>query len=121
MNVLVLSGRLTKNFELNNNVAKSSIAVETYNGGTMFVDLSVFKKSADYCVKYCRKGDLVVVEGELNIFKKDDKVYTSCVVKTIQNCSGKKRKQGDDIYLEKDNVIADEAEVNIDDDSSLPF
>ena len=83
--------------------------------------LSVFKKSADYCVKYCRKGDLVAVEGELNIYKNETKTYVSCAVSRIQNCSSKKQSQGDDVILEKDNIVSEPNDIDIDDDNSLPF
>ena len=125
MNVLVLSGRLTKDFEYKNEMARSSIAVDTFKGGTMFVDITTFKSTAEYCVKYLRKGDLIVLEGELNIFKKDTKTYVSCNVSTIQSLGSKKAKSetqesGISLSEPKEVDITDEEITSITDDD-LPF
>ena len=129
MNVLILSGRLTKNFELYKGVAKSSIAVDTFDKKTMFVDITAFKANAEYCAKYLRKGEMVVVEGELNIFKKDDKTYVSCAIRNIQGGGKKKDDVDDDVKLTPsgaqmglptgDKDVADDP-IKIDDDD-LPF
>lgn len=121
MNALILSGRLTRDFELNNGVARSSIAVDTFKGDTMFVDISVFKGSADFCVKYLRKGDLVLVDGSLNIFKKDTKVYVSCCVSSIQSVGSRKK----DEIVDDEPMVVEENQVNTNDDvvsdEDLPF
>jgi len=129
MNLLILSGRLTKNFELSKGVAKSSIAVDVFKDKTMFVDITAFKANAEYCAKYLRKGEMVVVEGELNIYKKDDKTFVSCIVRSIQGGGKKKDDVEDDVKLVPSGVemglptgdkdVADDP-ISIEDDD-LPF
>lgn len=134
MNSLSLSGNLTRDFELNKGVAKCGIAINTWDKKTFFVDLIAFRQTAEYIAKgKYKKGDLVVVSGELNVNKYNDKVYVQCVVKDIERFS--KKKADDDVEIVEENVVSfsDPKEndvsdqelasadlINVDDDD-LPF
>jgi single-stranded DNA-binding protein len=88
MNLLVLSGNLTRDFTMKGSVAKSCLALQGRRI-VMYVDLVAFNKGAENCVKYNHKGDLVVVEGSLDISRYNDKNYISCVVNKITTLSAK--------------------------------
>jgi len=85
MNLIVMSGRLVKDFKNDNGIARSTLAVDMFKGDTMFIEINVFNKSVDYCEKYLHKGDFVLVDGQLNIYKKaSGESFISCSVRTIQ-------------------------------------
>ena len=84
MNILVVSGNLSKEPELRktlsgNSVANCSIAVnrtrKNANGEkeTDFIDFSCFGQTADYLVKYAHKGDRAEMSGRLESRKYTDK------------------------------------------------
>lgn len=72
MNKVILSGRLTKDVIVNeygeNKVCKNSIAINRKIKGveeTNFFEIDVWNKSAEYLEKYGKKGNKVLIEGEL--------------------------------------------------------
>lgn len=77
MNVVVLTGRLTKDVEMRNTpagalVANFDIAVDRPTGQgkekeTDFIKIIAWQKTAELCSKYLSKGLLVGVEGRLQI------------------------------------------------------
>ena len=74
MNQVILSGRLTRNIELketkNGSVsAKFALAVDKYRkeGKTVvFVNCIAFGHQANFLNKYCRRGQKIVVLGEID-------------------------------------------------------
>lgn len=125
INLLVLQGRLTKDFTNKNGNAYSCLAVDTYKGDTMFIDIAVFGKSAEYCFNYLTKGSSVLVEGSLNINEYQDKKYITCIVKTIQCIYGAKSepKEQTESPIAKSQPTSDldnSGSVDISDDD-LPF
>ena len=98
MNSLTLSGNLTRDFEFKNGVAKSGLAVSTWDKKTFFIDLVAFKQSADYIIKQkFKKGDLIVASGELNINTYNEKKYVQFIVREIDRFS--KKKDEDDVEI----------------------
>lgn len=78
LNAIVISGRVTQDPEIHTvgssekKLAKFGIANNKEymaKGGrktdTVFIDVQVWEKSADFVEKYLRKGDFCVVEGEM--------------------------------------------------------
>ena len=131
MNALSISGRLTKNFEFSKGVAKSGLAVDTWDKKTFFIDLVAFKSTAEYIIKgKYTKGSLVVVDGELSINKYNDKIYVQCIVKNIELVDKKDDIVEEDIKVVQsgaemglptsDKEVVDEPNINIE-DSDLPF
>lgn len=138
INNLSLSGHLVKGFELNKGVAKSSIAINTWDKKTFYVDLVAFKQTAEYIMKgKYQKGELVVIGGELNVNTYNEKKYVQCIVRDIDRIG---KANGDDVEIvesgaslgdPKENDVSDEEvativkedEVNIDDEDNLdlPF
>lgn len=102
MNLAVISGRTTKDFETfttktGTTIAKTAIAVDSGFGDkkhTDFIPITVFGKQADFCSQYVAKGDLVEVKGHIvtGSYKKTDgtTVYTTDVnVDDIKKLQGK--------------------------------
>lgn len=105
MNLAVISGRTTKDFETfttktGTTIAKTNIAVDSgfgENKRTDFIPITVFGKQADFCSQYVTKGDLVEVKGHIvtGSYKKNDgtTVYTTDVnVDDIKKLQGNKNK-----------------------------
>lgn len=72
INVAVIAGHLTKDVELSktqngNSVAKFTVAVNGYNNTTDFINCVAWNKLADIVNMYCKKGDLVTVEGRISV------------------------------------------------------
>ena len=72
INVAVIAGHLTKDVELaktqkGNIVAKFTVAVNGINDNTDFINCVAWNKLADIVDMYCKKGDLVTVEGRISV------------------------------------------------------
>lgn len=78
INVAIICGHLTKDVELlktqnGNSVAKFTVAVDGYNDRTNFINCVAWNKLADILNQYCKKGDLVTVEGRISVRNYDNK------------------------------------------------
>jgi single-strand DNA-binding protein len=51
---------------------------------TDFVNMSIWGKSAEYALKYSKKGSMVAIHGELQIDKKGEKIYTKVNVEDFK-------------------------------------
>ena len=89
INVAVIAGHLTKDVELaktqnGNSVAKFTVAVNGINDNTDFINCVAWNKLADIVNMYCKKGDLVTVEGRISVRNYENqqgqKVYITKVV-----------------------------------------
>ena len=72
INVAVIAGHLTKDVELSktqkgNSVAKFTVAVNGINDNADFINCVAWNKLADIVNMYCKKGDLVTVEGRISV------------------------------------------------------
>ena len=94
INVAVIAGHLTKDVELaktqnGNSVAKFTVAVNGYNDTTDFINCIAWNKLAEILNMYCKKGDLVTVEGRISVRNYENqqgkKVYiTEIVANNVQ-------------------------------------
>lgn len=94
INVAIICGRLTKDIELSktqngNSVVKFTVAVDGYNDNTNFINCVAWNKLADILNQYCKKGDLVTVEGRISVRNYENqqgqKVYiTEIVANNVQ-------------------------------------
>lgn len=94
INVCIICGRLTKDIELSktqngNSVVKFTVAVDGYNDNTNFINCVAWNKLADILNQYCKKGDLVTVEGRISVRNYENqqgqKVYiTEIVANNVQ-------------------------------------
>lgn len=123
MNVVILTGRLTKDFAMVGKSARTSIAVKRDYGkdNTIdFIDIVAFGKMVDYVVKYARKGNLVSVVGCWNTYKKDGKTNHSCAISEL-HVIGKAKEEVEEDYPD-DLPIGDDEDVSEQDiEDSLPF
>lgn len=78
MNRIVLSGRLTRDAEVNktkggNTVVEMRIAVNISAEKTLFIDVSAWNSIALNIAEYLTKGTKIIVDGMLNINEYEDK------------------------------------------------
>jgi single-strand DNA-binding protein len=90
MNIFIGIGRLVREPELKElkggkTLTNFSIAISrTFNKEqTDFVNCVAWGKTGEYIAKYGKKGSQVSVQGELNIDKVDDKLYTKVNVSQV--------------------------------------
>jgi single-strand DNA-binding protein len=96
-NFLIVVGRLTKDPELRylqNGDAVCSLDIATNKKwtdtqgnkkeSTTFINTAVFKKQAENCAQYLKKGSTVLIEGELKTesWEKDGKKHSKLAVRT---------------------------------------
>lgn len=66
-NVLILIGRITKEVELRTNGDKSicriPMAVQNGKDDTTFIEVTAFGNTANTVNQYCKKGDLIAING----------------------------------------------------------
>lgn len=106
MNLVVITGRTTKDFETYSSksgsmVAKCTLAVDSGFGDnkrTDFISITTFGKTAEFCSQYINKGDMAEVRGHIvtGSYKKSDgtTVYTTDVnVDEIKKLQSKPREE----------------------------
>lgn len=100
MNKFIGIGRLVRDAEIKEmkggkQLANFSIAItRAYNKEqTDFINCVAWGKTAEYLGKYAKKGQLVSVDGELNIDKVNDKYYTKVNVASVSVLSSKNEVQ----------------------------
>lgn len=96
MNKFIGVGRLVKDPELktvgkDKTLANFSIAINRayQKDATDFLNCTVWGKTAEYLSKYAKKGQLVAVEGELNIDKVNDRYFTKISASNVSILSSK--------------------------------
>lgn len=67
-NILILTGRITRNIELkytnsNKPYTNINLAVNNAKDDTTFIDIKLFNNLAQTVSKYCKKGDLIGIQG----------------------------------------------------------
>lgn len=96
LNKVQIIGNVTREPEINNGVARFSVAVnEKYKGKdgnmvetTEFFNCVAFSKLSDVIQNYVTKGMKVYCEGKQSTYKKDDKVYVNMNVSSLQMLGG---------------------------------
>lgn len=78
LNRIILVGRLVADPEVRSTVnglpvAKFRLAVNRPEGsGTDFIDVVAWRKLAESCADFCRKGQLILVEGSIQVRSFED-------------------------------------------------
>ena len=72
MNIVALSGRLVKDVETKKTkngkeYCDFTIAVNKYKDGANFINVQSWNATATYLGKYAKKGNMVIVEGSLEV------------------------------------------------------
>lgn len=130
MNFIIIKGRLTKDPELRqtpngNSVCNISVAVDrSYSKDgekqTDFFDCTFWKGGAEFVNHYFRKGQEIIVSGEMQSRKYTDKDGNNRTAWEIGNanaefCGSKRDNSGGEDYAPK------LAEIPSDDDGELPW
>lgn len=103
LNLAILIGRLTADPELRytpNGTAVATFTIATDRFGkegekeTTFIPIVVWRKQAENCAEYLRKGSLAAVEGRINVRSYEDKEgkkrwVTEVVAEAVRFLSGK--------------------------------
>lgn len=134
-NLVVLTGRLTADPELKTttngtNVTTFSIAVERrYRSGeerqTDFINIVAWQKTAEFITKYFKKGNLIGIEGSIQTRRYQDKngnnrTAFEVIANNVQFVESK-RESGAEGASFSNADGNDFAEMDIADDSDLPF
>lgn len=94
MQKIIIIGNVCKDPEINNGVAKFSVAVnEKYKGkeSTEFFNCVAFAKTADVVENYVTKGMKLCVEGKQSTNEYEGKRYTSLLVNGLEMLGGGKQ------------------------------
>ena len=105
MNLIIMVGKLTKDFE-----DKNGVMVGTIADGKSYYDLVAFGFKTDL-VKDFKKGQLVIVQGELRKNKYNDRYYYKIAISEIalfqyQQTSGSE-------ILDNSEIIEDNPPLNV--------
>ncbi|HCY8173557.1 single-stranded DNA-binding protein [Bacillus sp. JR_15] len=101
-----------------------NLAVSRTNGEkTDFINCVVWNTKAENLVKYQSKGNLIIVEGSTETYKKDDINMSRCLVEKITYLENKKKNEDEDNDVKStiDDEKSDSSESDIIQDGDLPF
>lgn len=78
MNVLTVSGNLTRDPELKTtqsakSVCSGSVAINDGKDKTLFLNFVAWEKTGELIAEYCKKGDKFTASGRLDLRKYEDK------------------------------------------------
>ena len=138
MNKFQFMGRLTRDPETrttpntNTQVTTFSIAVNRrfadQNGERKadFFNLTAFGKLAEFCSKYYRKGQQVLVEGRIQNRSWDDqngqkRYATDFIIENAYFADSRRDSAGSNVDMEVPSSSADGDFITIDDNEELPF
>jgi single-strand DNA-binding protein len=83
---------------------------------TDFINISIWGKTAEYALKYTTKGSMIAIQGELQIEKKNDKIYTRVNVEDIKifnkNPNKETEKQSKNV-IDTNDFLADDIDTNL--------
>ena len=130
MNIVILKGRLAADPELKTTQSGVSVCSFTLavnrrfnKDETDFISCQAWRQSAEFVSKYFRKGQEILIEGELNIDKwettdGDKRTAPKVVVDRVEFCGGKS--DSDTAKKTSATAPANDYEAIVDDDD-LPF
>lgn len=129
INKVIYSGRIATDLKLRKSKNDKSyvffnIAVPRQfdNDRTDFINCVVWGKQAESLVDYQSKGNLIIIEGSTETYKKDSINMSRCLVEKISFLESKKENKKDDV-AEDDAISPAEEDSNTDKPISddLPF
>lgn len=130
LNTIIIQGRLTKEPELRATpqgtpVATFSVACDRggKDKGCDFIDVNAWKHTAEFVCKYFHKGDMILVEGRLQVRTYQDKATGKnrnayeVVANNVNFCGGKSESATQSAAPAP---VSEGFEI-VDDSSDLPF
>lgn len=130
INKVIYSGRIATDLKLRKSKNDKSyvffnIAVPRQfdNDRTDFINCVVWNAKAENLVKYQSKGNLIIVEGSTETYKKDDINMSRCLVEKITYLENKKKTEDEDNDVKStiDDETSDSSNTEIIQDDDLPF
>ena len=126
MNHITLTGRITQELELRHtgkvDIVNYQLACRRDKDTTDFINITTFGEFAKTLCQYCHKGDLIGIEGRLQIsqYEKDGKKYSSYSVisEKVEFLNTKKEEKEEKTTSTQTSIKQDEIIV---DDDMLPF
>lgn len=126
MNRVTLLGRLTSDLELRStasgkDIVSYTLAVRRDSENTDFINCATFGEFAKTLHQYCHKGDMIGVDGRLQIsqYEKDGKKYTSySVISEKVDFANIKKEDSGNTTQSFQSISQDEIVLE---DSELPF
>lgn len=137
INVVVITGRLTRDVELRTlndgaSVANFGVAVERNyvskdknERPADFFNVTAWRGTADFVAKYFKKGDMIAIDGSLQSRQYIDKdgnnrTAIDIVAENISFCGGKNSSNGESNASKSDDNASDNQVAN-DGSDDLPF
>lgn len=135
MNIVILTGRLTRDTELSNTQGgtgylRNAIAVKKdYKNkdgeyDTDFYNFCAFGKTAEYLNNYCNKGDLILLKGKLTTSKiNDEKQRAITIIELIcESVEIQNKKQQENVeHNSQNNVYYNNNNSNNNQNDDSPF
>ena len=126
MNLVILTGRLTKDSELKytsnkKEVVKNTIAVRRDKTNSDFISFTAFGNTAKILNQYTSKGSMISIKGEIRTgkYEKDGETkYSQDILVSSLELLGNKKDDTKEEDIEETSVKLDELEITDDD---LPF
>ena len=126
MNRICLIGRITQDLELRctgsgKDVVSYTLAVRRDKDNTDFINCTTFGEIAKAMYEYCKKGDMIGVEGRLQVsqYEKDGQKHNSYSVLTDKIDFTNTKKEGTKVEQTTEKSI-EKDEITLTDDE-LPF
>lgn len=120
INKVILKGNLTKDVELrttinNKSVVRFTLAVNEGYGDkqrTNYINCEVWNKTAENLAKYCGKGSLLLIEGNLRVESYDDKngskkSVTKVIVEDLEFLDTKRKSSAETSVTQAENATED--------------
>lgn len=112
INLVVLAGRVSRNIEIRrgetNTVGYFTIAVNRGKEKTDFIPITCFNKTVEFVEKYISTGDLISVEGKVQMdsyVKDDEKRYVMSIIATnISFLQKKKASQDEEEKIDENSI-----------------
>lgn len=127
MNNVTLIGRITQDLELRTtgtgkDIVNYTLAINVDKDTTDFINCTTFGEQAKTLCTYCRKGDLLAVNGQIRTSQyvdKDQKKHTNTYVLT-NKFTFLNNKRGDKVEVKETPTPVEKTTIEID-ESELPF
>lgn len=129
MNVILISGNLTKDVELRYTNSQKAFAIFTvavrreFGEGTDFINCQAWDKTAENLNKYCEKGSKILVSGRLQVEPYESNGHRRTDIKVVANKIEflDKKETTKFVPTNEPAPFGIDEQVGIDDESDLPF
>lgn len=128
LNKVLYSGRIATDLQLRKSKNEKSyvffniaVARQFDNDKTDFINCVAWGKQAENLVKYQSKGNLIIIEGSTETYKKENINMSRCLVEKISYIENKKNESKSDEAVSPADEETNSNEDNTITDDDLPF